>query len=260
MNRFFKPLLLVFLYYLVSYVAILLVVAAVYVFGSVEHESSAGFVGMVNVIVESLMPYIGWITLASGMIVILCACGMKMPNLSSAFDGRNIELKSVWKPVVGSVLVIYILNTLISMFDVMPENLNEYYRFAQSPWNILPVCVFCPIVEEILFRESIIRYMQSNGSTFRQAIVFSSMCFAIAHGHPFQMVFAFVVGLLFACIYVKTGNVIITSIVHIINNSVFVITYNLVPNANAVPKTYGIIIILLISYPCYRLLRSFFAR
>ena len=53
-----------------------------------------------------------------------------------------------------------------------------------------------------------------------QAILLSSMLFAVAHQTPSQIMFAFFAGIVFSILVEKTGLLIIPIIVHIIWNAV----------------------------------------
>ena len=76
--------------------------------------------------------------------------------------------------------------------------------------------------EEVVFREGIQGCLLRGGVKPWTAAVVSALCFGIIHLNPAQVPFAFVVGLMLAVIYQKTGNVVITSLLHILNNSVSV--------------------------------------
>ena len=81
---------------------------------------------------------------------------------------------------------------------------------------VVSSCVVPALVEEFLFRGVILRSLMRFGTGF--AIVASSLLFALMHGNISQIVFAFPLGLLFAYLIVRTGNLWITIAIHFINN------------------------------------------
>lgn len=81
---------------------------------------------------------------------------------------------------------------------------------------IVSSCVVPALVEEFLYRGVILRALMRFGTGF--AIVMSALLFALMHGNLSQIVFAFPLGLLFALLVVRTGNLWITIIVHFLNN------------------------------------------
>lgn len=82
-----------------------------------------------------------------------------------------------------------------------------------SPFTALFLMVICaPIVEEYVFRKLIVdRTIQYGEKT---PIVLSGLMFALFHGNLNQFVYAFVLGMFFAFIYVKTGKLVYPITLH----------------------------------------------
>lgn len=74
------------------------------------------------------------------------------------------------------------------------------------------------IFEELLFRKALLNYAKKYGNMF--AVLFSSILFAIFHMNINQGIFAFLIGLIFGTIAVKTSSIKITILLHFINNGV----------------------------------------
>lgn len=88
-----------------------------------------------------------------------------------------------------------------------------------SMWMILLYMVICaPIMEEFVFRKLIVdrtvRYGQG------AAVVLSGLMFGLFHGNLNQFMYAFVLGMFLAFLYVKTGNIKITIALHMLINFV----------------------------------------
>lgn len=69
--------------------------------------------------------------------------------------------------------------------------------------NLLFVGILGPIFEEILFRKLLCDRLLPLGEGY--AVVLSAAIFSLIHGNFFQIFYAFLVGLIFGFVYVKTG-------------------------------------------------------
>ena len=67
---------------------------------------------------------------------------------------------------------------------------------------------------------------QETGFTSVWAIVISALFFAVIHANPWQALNAFMIGLLMGYVYYKTGSLILTMIMHFVNNGTSVILSN----------------------------------
>lgn len=85
-----------------------------------------------------------------------------------------------------------------------------------NPITILFVVGFAPVFEELFFRKYLINRTVKYGE--KTAILFSGLCFGMFHLNLFQFFYAFGLGLIFAYIYVRTGKVIYSIIMHMLIN------------------------------------------
>ena len=85
--------------------------------------------------------------------------------------------------------------------------------------SILLVGIIGPIVEEIIFRKLLIDRIRPYGEKI--AVFFPALIFALAHGSLYQFFYAFLIGSVLSYIYVKTGKIIYSTIIHCIINLVF---------------------------------------
>lgn len=76
--------------------------------------------------------------------------------------------------------------------------------------------VIPPLVEEILFRGAVLGCLRRWGDGF--AIAASSILFGLYHGNVGQFVFATLVGLVFGYLRVRTGNILPSMLLHMLNN------------------------------------------
>lgn len=96
-------------------------------------------------------------------------------------------------------------------------NVFQDVALGNSIWMNFFVMVLCaPIVEEFLFRKFIIDRAVVFGEKF--AIVLSAFMFAFFHGNLYQFCYALVIGFVFGYVYVKSGNVLYSAILHVCLN------------------------------------------
>ena len=86
-------------------------------------------------------------------------------------------------------------------------------------WAILSVVVFAPILEEILFRGLIFESCRERFGG-GAAVLISALLFGLVHGVPVQIINAFVVGLIFGYIYLRTGSLLSVILLHVFNNGI----------------------------------------
>lgn len=97
------------------------------------------------------------------------------------------------------------------------ENEMASLTSSLSPLMILFYMVLCaPIMEEIVFRKLIVDRVVRYGEG--TAVVVSGLLFGLFHGNLNQFVYAAVIGMFLAFLYVKTGNLKITISLHMLFN------------------------------------------
>ena len=150
-------------------------------------------------------------------VIILAA--MHMIKWKTVFDVKSINWKLGLLAIVGALLGI-VYTDILSEFMKLPDEMGDIFSgLATSVVGALSIGVIGPIVEEFIFREALLGFMLRNDWNKWVAITTSALVFGIIHGNLAQIPFAVVVGFIFGLIYYKTGNIVITSILHIINNS-----------------------------------------
>lgn len=86
-----------------------------------------------------------------------------------------------------------------------------------NPWSAFFIMVLCaPVFEELIFRKLLIDRTVKYGE--KTAILFSGIFFGLFHGNLNQFAYAFVLGIFFGFIYVKTGKILYTICMHMIVN------------------------------------------
>lgn len=92
-----------------------------------------------------------------------------------------------------------ILNMLY-INEVFSNEVQEQLLAGQIAVQLVGLGLLVPVAEELIFRALIYNRMK-RVLTVRQAIFFSALLFAVYHGNPVQMIFAFPMALALAWVY-----------------------------------------------------------
>ena len=189
-------------------------------------------------LIEKLIPY-QVITFGLGaVIVILIGNIHKNKNrieLGSKTDGL---LTTVW--IIGGVVLAYlsqiiagVINIYVFNNPVESQNTTEIVDMIfNSPWMILVVVLFGPIIEEYVFRRAIfgeIYEMIPINSTAQKVLAFlaaglvSGLIFAVANADFTHILIYLSMSYVFSFLYVITGRLFVPIFVHVIMNGIVVL-------------------------------------
>lgn len=121
----------------------------------------------------------------------------------------------------GTYLCNFLGNIITAVISVIKQSPVENVMLNVTS-NINPavnffVIVICaPIMEELLFRKSVIDRTAKYGEGV--SIVFSGLLFGLFHGNLVQFGYAFLIGVFFGFIYIKTKNIVYSILLHMIIN------------------------------------------
>lgn len=127
-----------------------------------------------------------------------------------------------------------ILNLIVSVvIELLPDSLttSQYDQLTSLALGdsfiltFLSSAILTPIIEELIFRFGIcgLAYKEANE---KKAIIVSSLLFGLAHMNPIQSTYAFLLGLVLAYVFVKSKNILPSTLMHItINGSSILYEY-----------------------------------
>lgn len=123
--------------------------------------------------------------------------------------------------IIPAISLIFALSFLTSLF--MGFLGYENGATFDKPFIIaLIIHALIPaILEELLFRFAPIKLLSDNK---KSAFLVSSVLFAFAHANLFQIPYALLAGMIFSGIYLMTGSIFPTVIIHFLNNSLSLIS------------------------------------
>lgn len=136
---------------------------------------------------------------------------------------KKVKVTDYFPVVYLGIGMAVALNMLIFLFNLNNEmaDLNIYLAILSSG-------IIGPILEEMLFRYVFLNRLR-NFFTTRNAILLSSLVFALLHGNIITMIYAFIMGFIFAYVYVKYDNIKVSIMCHISANTIviFLTSFNI---------------------------------
>lgn len=139
---------------------------------------------------------------------------------------HNVSLSGILQALSTVILFYLLLDKLFDpIFDrVFVASAEEYIRaitqLKQFPVvNFIRVCLLAPVVEEILIRGYILNSLQEKyGVT--NALLLSSLYFALLHFNFVQTLSAMICGLVLGLLYIKTGTLASCILSHSLYNTI----------------------------------------
>lgn len=125
-----------------------------------------------------------------------------------------ISLTLMWIGNLIGLTITEILGNLIQNEIANPivETINSSSIYT----NLLLMVIMAPIFEEIIFRKLLIDRTIKYGKGV--SILLSALIFGLFHGNLNQFFYAFLIGGFFAYVYIKTGKIIYTILLHLTVN------------------------------------------
>ncbi len=115
---------------------------------------------------------------------------------------------------LAGTLLTTILNAILGAEPINP--VMAYAMDGSLVLKILCMVILAPMIEEYIFRKQLIDRMNAYGE--KLAVVTSAMMFALFHGNLSQMFYAFALGLVFGYVYLRTGKLRYSIILHMVIN------------------------------------------
>ena len=164
-----------------------------------------------------------WALIMSGIGTVLILAALKMIDWKYTLNFKMIDWKVGVFAIVGSVCLIFYTDILTEYLKLPNELEKVFTDMSITVVGALSIGVIGPIVEEFVFREALLGSLLKGGINKWVAISVSALVFGLIHANPAQIPFATIIGFIFGIIYYKMGNIVIPSILHILNNSTAVV-------------------------------------
>ncbi|WP_432644932.1 CPBP family intramembrane glutamic endopeptidase [Methanobrevibacter sp.] len=119
--------------------------------------------------------------------------------------------------LIGNIIGLIITNLLGGVLQIDISNPAQNLIHSAGLWlNVLLISIIGPIFEEYFFRKLLIDRTIKYGA--RVSIILSAILFGLFHGNLNQFFYCTLIGGFFAYVYIKTGKLTYTILLHIIIN------------------------------------------
>lgn len=128
------------------------------------------------------------------------------------FIGVGIALIGLTQLAMPYIYKIFGIDyNILEKFEVLPSDgsLSKIIFF-------IVLAVLPAIFEELFCRKAILNCAKKYGNAF--AVIFSALVFAVIHMNMGQAIFAFIIGIIFGIIAIKTNSIKIPVLLHFLNN------------------------------------------
>lgn len=168
--------------------------------------------------------HIALINGVSGAITVWAGATLSGYSISGALGGGKIEAAealSALLAIVGVSILSSELNNLLQWIAPITDAVDMSGNFMNENLAgvLFTVSFIAPVLEELIFRGVILDGLRR---TYRlqTSILVSAILFAIVHVHPYLMINAFFLGLLFALIRLRTGSLLLCMLIHGFYNAI----------------------------------------
>ena len=174
---------------------------------------------------EVLMAYVTPITLASNLftlVFLLLFFPLRTKNPLREFQLQPIPPLAA----AGAVSIAPVLYGAVTLvLSLLPAAWMADYAQASAALNdtgllpFLSVALAAPVVEEVIFR-GLIQSRLALALPGWPAVVLSALLFALCHGQPVWMGYAFVLGMVLGIMAWRTGSILPSILTHIVFNAI----------------------------------------
>ena len=128
-----------------------------------------------------------------------------------------VAIISIFVMYAGNIFGNIVMILIRAVLGVSSVNPVLTYVMDGSIWlRILVMVILAPAIEEYIFRKQLIDRICIYGE--RLAVVTSALIFGLFHGNLSQFFYAFALGLVFGYIYLKTGRLRYSTVLHMMIN------------------------------------------
>ncbi len=155
--------------------------------------------------------------------------GIALPVLALIMRKIPSQRPTENKLIIGKIIIYFmisyfvlfagnIIGTVLSFIISGGEAQNQIFELAMdtNPIKVVVMVILAPLFEELIFRKLLLDRIGKYGE--KTAIFLTAFAFGLLHQNLFQFFYAFGVGLIFGYIYMKTGRIRYSVILHTIIN------------------------------------------
>lgn len=155
-------------------------------------------------------------------IIAVLGCHLCLHNIrfATTLDATTVRWRPALLAAAAAILGAMSISILTGDIELPEAMVQISLAMSHNFWGLITIVLVGPISEELLFREAIAGEMLRRGAAPWLAIGVSALAFSAAHLNLAQGCYAFPLGILLGIIYYKTGGIVLTSLLHILNNGI----------------------------------------
>ncbi len=155
-------------------------------------------------------------------IIAVLGCHLCLHNIrfATTLDATTVRWRPALLAAAAAILGAMSISILTGDLELPEAMVQISLAMSHNFWGLITIVLVGPISEELLFREAIAGEMLRRGAAPWLAIGVSALAFSAAHLNLAQGCYAFPLGILLGIIYYKTGGIVLTSLLHILNNGI----------------------------------------
>lgn len=138
---------------------------------------------------------------------------------NTRFEKNKVSGKTILLCFLLQFTAIIIMSIIINIVTNISGQELSVDLNVLTPYMLFMSLIFNPIIEEFVFRKLFADKLLKYGELFY--ILVSSFCFAIVHGVSQgipQIIYTFILGMIWSYLVVKTGNIKLSIILHSLSN------------------------------------------
>lgn len=117
---------------------------------------------------------------------------------------------------------IFLINLFSEWLSLEDINHEAFEMLMYNPLGIIAIVLTGPLTEELVFRMGIQTGFKKMGLSPSAAIILSSLLFGLIHINPAQIPGAIAFGLILGWLYQRSGNILLPTAAHVLNNLISV--------------------------------------
>lgn len=183
----------------------------------IPSKYSDAMLTMMELMTDTLVPTL----LLSNLMVIVIIKLITLGKNHTKFNTKTLSGTSALSYVALGLVLNLVISSVIYLLPeslVESHNMSIDYLLSSNPIVVLlSAGVLAPVAEELVFRFGMLQCLRKIHPIY--AVTIQALLFGLLHGNPVQMCYAFILGLIFGFIVLRTDNINTSIIMHIAINT-----------------------------------------
>ena len=193
-------------FFLIYYAVRMVISNAITIFLLLEYKSPDKAVSVFNQNANAISLFCN----IAVIVVLFIVLSVQKRNITDILHLKKVRPSLIFLSFFSGIFLNLTTSGIISL---LPDSILKNYSEATSTigngptiWFIISAVIVAPIVEELVFRSLIISSLLP-GLGHIISVLVSSLIFGAIHSGPVWIAYAFVLGSILACVFLRTGSV-----------------------------------------------------